>query len=69
MLEPDEKKHRIPQGTPICQVIPVKRDNWKAEYSFLDKSQLDKQKDLRVTMQEDRVDWYKKYAHQKKKYD
>lgn len=69
MLEPDEKKHRIPQGTPICQVIPVKRDNWKAEYSFLDKSQLDKQKELRVTMQEDRVDWYKKYAHQKKKYD
>lgn len=26
----------IPKGTPIAQIIPFKRDNWKAENNFLD---------------------------------
>lgn len=69
MLEPDEQLHHIPKGTPICQVVPVKRDEWKADYTFLDQKQLDKQKNLRTTINEDRVDWYKNHAHQKKRYD
>ena len=31
--------------------------------------QLDKQETLRKTIQEDRIDWYKNHAHQKKRYD
>jgi hypothetical protein len=69
MLEPDEQIHHIPKGTPICQVVPVKRDAWKADYTFLDQKQLDKQKKLRTTINEDRIDWYKNHAHQKKRYD
>ena len=65
MLEPNKEVHTIPKGTPICQVVPVKRDEWKAEYTFLDKEQLDKQKELRKTIQEDRLDWYKNHAHTK----
>ena len=68
-LEPDDKKHIIPAGAPICQVVPIKRDDWKAEYTFLDREQLDKQENLRKTIQEDRIDWYKNHAHQKKRYD
>lgn len=68
MLEPDEKVHTIPKGTPICQIIPVKRDTWQADYTFLDATELDKQKKLREEIHEDRDDWYKNHAHQKKKY-
>lgn len=69
MLEPDEKRHHIPKGTPICQVVPIKREKWSAEYSFLDEKELNKQKKLRKTIQKDRQDWYKNYAHVKKNYD
>ena len=66
-LSPDEKTHVIPQGTPICQVIPFRREEWEVDYSYLDQKELDKQKQ-REEVQSDREDWYKNYAHQKKKF-
>lgn len=50
-LEPDEKKHMIPAGTPICQVIPFKRDEWKAEYTWTEQEQIDKQQEERKKLQ------------------
>ena len=67
-MHPDNKKHLIPAGTPICQVIPFRREVWKAEYTWTEQEQLDRQKAERVKITEDRLDWYKNYAHQKKKY-
>tara|TARA_B100000963_G_scaffold361703_1_gene398811 strand:- start:711 stop:1421 length:711 start_codon:yes stop_codon:yes gene_type:complete len=67
-MQPDEQKHIIPAGTPICQVIPFKRDEWKSEYTWLNKGSLDKQKEEREKITSERVDWYKKNSHQKKKY-
>lgn len=69
MLEPNEEVHTIPKGTPICQVVPIKREEWKAGYTLLEQEQLDKQKKLRQTITDDRLDWYKNHAHQKKRYD
>jgi|SRR6056300_691881 hypothetical protein len=65
-LEPDEKKHMIPAGTPICQVIPFKRDEWKAEYTWTEQEQIDKQQEERKKITKERLDWYKNHAHQKK---
>lgn len=31
----------IEKGTPICQIIPIKRDNWKIEYGKYDKNKID----------------------------
>ena len=67
-MQPDNKKHLIPAGTPICQVIPFMREDWKAEYTWTEQEQLDKQKEERIKITEDRLDWYKNNAHQKKKY-
>ena len=69
MMEPDGQKHLIPAGTPICQLVPIKRDEWQSENTWLEKKQIDKQKINREIMQQDRDDWYKNHAHQKKKYD
>lgn len=68
-LHPGCDQILIPAGTPICQVIPVKRETWKAEYKYLEQDSLDRQEANRIEVQKDREDWYKKYAHQKKKYD
>lgn len=65
-LEPDEKKHIIPAGTPICQVFPFKRDDWKAEYTWTEQEQIDRQKEERKKITKERLDWYKNHAHQKK---
>ena len=42
-LEPGGKPVIIPAGTPICQVIPVKRDNWTQKVTVLDKQELKRQ--------------------------
>jgi len=55
-LEPDEKKHMIPAGTPICQVIPFKRDEWKAEYTWTEQEQIDKQQEERKKITKERLD-------------
>ena len=67
-MEPDNKKHVIPAGTPICQLIPFKREEWQAEYTWQQKDPLDRQKIQREKITEDRLDWYKNHAHKKKKY-
>jgi len=69
MLEPNGEKHVIPAGTPMCQVVPIKREEWKAEYTWLDKKELAKQEQSRETMHKDRDDWYKNHVHSKKRYD
>lgn len=68
-LEPNGEKHLISAGTPICQVVPIKREEWTTKYTWLDKQQLDKQKYSRELVNKDREDWYKNHAHTKKRYD
>ena len=65
-MQPDEEKHIIPAGTPICQVIPFKREEWKAEYTWLNRDSLDKQKEEREKITSERVDWYKKCTSKEK---
>ena len=45
-----------------------RREEWEVDYSYLDQKELDKQKKQREEVQSDREDWYKNYAHQKKKF-
>jgi len=59
----------IPAGTPICQIIPVKRDTWTQKVTFMDKQELKKVKKMRTEMDKDREDYYKNYLHQKKGYN
>jgi len=58
----------IPAGTPICQMIPIKRDNWSQKVTVLDKQELKKVERLRTKMDEDREDYYAKKLHVKKGY-
>ena len=69
MLEPGGSKLIIHAGTPMCQIIPVRRDTWESKTTWLDKQELRKTKKKREEMQKDREDWYKNYAHVKKNYD
>jgi hypothetical protein len=60
----------IPKGTPYAQVIPFKREDWKAEYKFLEeKEMIDRyEKDVKIY----RVPFggvYKKITWAKKKYE
>ena len=68
-LEPNEKEVFIPAGTPMCQVIPIKRETWKVENTWLEKENLDAVIDERKQMQKSREDWYKNNIHVKKRYD
>jgi len=68
-LEPGGKPVIIPAGTPICQVIPVKRDNWTQKVTVLDKHELKRTESQRKTMDEDRQDYYMRKLHEKKGYD
>ena len=68
-LEPGGKPVIIPAGTPICQVIPVKRDNWTQKVTVLDKQELKSVQRMRKVMEEDREDYYMKKLHEKKGYD
>ena len=59
----------IPAGTPICQIIPVKRDNWTQKVTVLDKQELKNVNRMRTKMDEDREDYYMRKLHEKKGYD
>ena len=59
----------IPAGTPICQVIPVKRDIWTQKVTMLDKQELKNVSRMRKEMDKDREDYYMKYLHEKKGYN
>ncbi len=68
-LEPGGKPVVIPAGTPICQVIPVKRDNWSQKVTVLDKQELKNVHRMRTEMDKEREDYYMKKLHEKKGYD
>lgn len=68
-LEPGGKPVIIPAGTPICQIIPVKRDTWSQKVTVLDKQELKNVSRMRKTMDESREDYYMKNLHEKKGYD
>ena len=65
-LEKGGEKVLIPAGTPICQLVPIKREEWTADYTYLEQASLDRQTLTREKVQQDREDWYKKYSHKKK---
>lgn len=69
MLEPGGSEIMIPAGTPMCQIIPIRRDTWNSKVTWLDKQELRKTKKKRQEMQKDREDWYKNNDHVKKNYD
>ena len=56
----------IPKGTPIVQVIPFKRENWKAKVTTNSKDNLY----IKKLRQKDSVfkGWYKKFAWSNKSY-
>lgn len=59
----------IPAGTPICQMIPIKRDNWTQKITVLDKQELKKSKNLKTKMDANREDYYAHHIHEKKGYN
>ena len=56
----------MPAGTPICQMIPIKRDNWSSKITLLDKQELKKAKKQREKMSDDRTDYYARKLHRRK---
>jgi len=68
-LEPGGKPVLIPAGTPICQVVPVKRDEWSQKITVLGKQELKSVQRMRETMDKDREDYYMKKLHIKKDYN
>lgn len=56
----------IPKGTPIAQVIPIKRDNWKM--SFGQEKELAEQKQVTQKLLTNFFDKYKKTFRQEKSY-
>ena len=59
----------IPAGTPMCQIIPVKRDNWTQKVTVLDKQHMKTMTKQVKEMDEDREDFYMKNLHEKKGYN
>lgn len=55
----------IPQGTPLYQIIPIKRDNWKSESKKFNE---DEYKKRSVSVYRSFVGSYKKFFYQKKSY-
>lgn len=56
----------IPQGTPIAQVIPFKRDNWEIQYGT--KEDLEAQKQVSIQLQTKFFDRYKNMFRSIKEY-
>ena len=65
-LQRGGKVFMLPAGTPICQMIPVKRDNWSSKITVLDKHELKKAKKQREVMSEDRTDYCARKPHKRK---
>jgi hypothetical protein len=59
----------IPAGTPMCQLVPVRRDEWTSRVTWLDAGQLNETKKQRTEIQKNRLGWYKNKLHQKKDYN
>lgn len=56
----------IPAGTPIAQVIPIKRDSWKMEFGS--EKELDRHKKTLLTVHTQFFDTYKRFWRQRKEY-
>lgn len=61
----DKFKGIIPKGTPIYQMIPMKRDSWKSKFGFWDRDLQVKFTDIRKVF----LDGYKKLYWQKKDFN
>lgn len=59
----------LEKGTPIVQVIPIKRDNWKEKTTLYDSRVLSETKKQREEMFEDREDYYRRKLWKKKVYN
>lgn len=60
----------IPKGTPFAQIIPFKRENWKAEYNFVTEEEMIKRHEKNAGKY--RVPFggiYKRYTWVQKKYE
>ncbi len=68
-LQPDEKEHFIAKGTPIVQVIPVKRDSWKQKITIFDERVLAETKKHREDISADREDYYRRKLWRRKVYN
>lgn len=68
-LQPGGPTVHIPAGTPICQIVPVRRDDWSSRVTWLDAGQIQETKRQRTEIQKNRLGWYKDRLHQKKDYN
>jgi len=59
----------IPVGTPVCQIIPVKRDEWAAQTRINDGGDIKETVKQRTEMTADRAEWYRRKIHQKKSFN
>lgn len=59
----------IAAGTPICQIVPIRRDEWTSRVTWLDGGQIQETKKQRIEIQKNRLGWYKNKLHQKKDYN
>jgi hypothetical protein len=66
ILNDPEFEGLIPKGTPIVQVIPIKRDSW--EMSFGQEKEFIEQKNINQKLQTAFFDKYKKMFRQEKSY-
>ena len=68
-LQKDEKEHFIPKGTPIVQVIPIKREAWKQKITIYDDKVLQETKKHRENISADREDYYRRKLWRRKVYN
>jgi hypothetical protein len=68
-LQPGGQKVIIPAGTPICQIVPIRRDEWSSKVGWLEESQLNETRQQRVEIQKNRLGWYKNKLHKKKEFN
>ena len=68
-LQPDEKEHFIAKGTPIVQVVPVKRENWKQKTTIYNDRILAETKKHREDISSDREDHYRRKLWRRKVYN
>jgi hypothetical protein len=59
----------IPAGTPICQIVPIRRDDWSTKVTLLDAVTINEVISYREKINKDRKDWYKNNAHRKKSFN
>ena len=59
----------LEKGTPIVQIIPIKRDNWKEKTTLYNQKVLKETKQQREDMTNDREDYYRRKLWKRKVYN